>query len=167
MLGKVSYIGKEGPDQDISSARLKGAKQDGFVLKGPTKRSRFPDSWKEWGVWVEDWEQDKQEMITILTPLEVFWPVIGGHDQNLLDKGSSVCKTWGSEYVWPRFLCESAIWLDIYSSRLHILTLRNKGLARAALWCLIIWNNLHFNADLCCISYRISPSTSLLIFPSP
>lgn len=97
-------------------------------------------------------------MTIILTPhLEVLRSVISGCDQNFSDKEKGILGTWGSEYVWPRFPYVAAIWLDIYSSRLHILTLRNKGLAKAALWCLIICRNLHFNAALCYISHTISP----------
>lgn len=69
-------------------------------------------------------------------------------------------RTWNSEYVWLQFLCVADIWLDSYSLRLYILTQRNKGLVRAALWCLIIWRNLHFNAALCWVSHTTSSPMS-------
>lgn len=83
----------------------------------------------------------------------------------LIRKG--ILGTWGSEYVWPRFPYVAAIWLDIYSSRLHILTLRNKGQQS----CSLVLNNLQRFTFQCSLvlhfSHNLLPFSLLPYLPFP
>lgn len=80
--------------------------------------------------------------------MRAFWSTIVDCRKSLPDKGGrDVLGERVAEYAWPGVSLFSW-YLTIFILLDYTFWLRNKGLAGAALLCLIIWVNLHFNAAL-------------------
>lgn len=81
--------------------------------------------------------------------MRAFWSTIVDCRKSLPDKGGrDVLGERVAEYAWPQVSLFSW-YLTIFILLDYTFWLRNKGLAGAALLCLIIWVNLHFNAAVC------------------